>query len=565
MRKKEINRKIQMQKNLKANWYIPFSAIAFFYLQIPATLILHNALGEIPFVPILGLNLMFIFGIFAFLVSRSESIFKRLHQEPVGLQILAFIASLGICWQGKLLHHETWLSDVRIQDFSQKIPVSTDVALMISLFLAVAAFPFVYCSVLYMYSVVWKTIKLSILSERLPLFEIIIYIVTLLFTLYFIGFAYKFSNGFYDGQYQKYDLIYVSDPPVLNHYSQYLYLFHGENDLRQPLFAVFSAPFVAAPYFISKIFFFPVFKQAIFMNAVQVFMLFFGTFLLAKTLKLRPIHRVCFMVLFCSTYTYLLFILMMEQYIIGYFWLCIFLYQICEKQPVDNITLWGASGALITNLILVPLLPPKLPLKNWKGWLKKLIRHGVEFLTVMVACCRLDILRYFPQYYMYTHQFAQSVDKRTEWTETLLQYVAFLRNLFLAPPAEIIDNTAWRLKPIIVWSKIGTLVLVFVIISSLLNRKIKIIQISAFWVTFSMIILIFIGWGGYENGLILYSLYFGWAFFILLFQLLNTIGEKLKTPYWLPVVCAGLALALFSINFPAIQEMVNFMIVTYPV
>lgn len=141
MRKKEIHRKIQLQKNLQENWYIPCSAVVFFYLQIPA--LLYTAAGEISFIPILGLNLILIFCIFTFLVSQSASILKHLHQEPVGLQILAFIALLGICWQLKLLHHEIWLSDVRIQDFSQKIPVPIDFALMISLFLAVAAFPFI--------------------------------------------------------------------------------------------------------------------------------------------------------------------------------------------------------------------------------------------------------------------------------------------------------------------------------------------------------------------------------------------------------------------------------------
>ena len=40
--------------------------------------------------------------------------------------------------------------------------------------------------------------------------------------------------------------------------------------------------------------------------------------------------------------------------------------------------------------------------------------------------------------------------------------------------------------------------------------------------------LIILGWGTKENGLILYSLYFGWAYFVLIFQLLNNIFKNNK-------------------------------------
>ena len=40
--------------------------------------------------------------------------------------------------------------------------------------------------------------------------------------------------------------------------------------------------------------------------------------------------------------------------------------------------------------------------------------------------------------------------------------------------------------------------------------------------------LVILGWGTKENGLILYSLYFGWAYFVLIFQLLNNIFKNNK-------------------------------------
>ena len=44
----------------------------------------------------------------------------------------------------------------------------------------------------------------------------------------------------------------------------------------------------------------------------------------------------------------------------------------------------------------------------------------------------------------------------------------------------------------------------------------------------AIIMLVILGWGTKENGLILYSLYFGWAYFVLIFQLLNNIFKNNK-------------------------------------
>jgi hypothetical protein len=74
-----------------------------------------------------------------------------------------------------------------------------------------------------------------------------------------------------------------------------------------------------------------------------------------------------------------------------------------------------------------------------------------------------------------------------------------------------------------------------------------------------------LGWGTKENGLILYALYFGWAFLVLLFQLVEKIENKLNIKCLIPVVTMVAVIALLVINIPAILEMVNFAITYYPV
>lgn len=60
----------------------------------------------------------------------------------------------------------------------------------------------------------------------------------------------------------------------------------------------------------------------------------------------------------------------------------------------------------------------------------------------------------------------------------------------------------------------------------IINRKEKMGLISSSWILFSFLILCVIGWGTKENGLVLYSIYFSWAYYSLYYMLLNKIKNK---------------------------------------
>ena len=81
---------------------------------------------------------------------------------------------------------------------------------------------------------------------------------------------------------------------------------------------------------------------------------------------------------------------------------------------------------------------------------------------------------------------------------------------------------------------------------------------------FSVVIMLVMGWGTTENGLILYALYFSWPFFCLLFQLVEKIGEKLHVPYLLPAVSVIAIAVLWAVNIPAILELFQFAVTYYP-
>lgn len=45
---------------------------------------------------------------------------------------------------------------------------------------------------------------------------------------------------------------------------------------------------------------------------------------------------------------------------------------------------------------------------------------------------------------------------------------------------------------------------------------------------FSLLLLGIVGWGTIDNGLMLYTLYFGWAFLAMVFQLLDYVFSRRK-------------------------------------
>lgn len=92
----------------------------------------------------------------------------------------------------------------------------------------------------------------------------------------------------------------------------------------------------------------------------------------------------------------------------------------------------------------------------------------------------------------------------------------------------------------------------------------KICRLSAFWIALSLLVLVGFGWGTQENGLILYALYFGWPYMVLLFQLAAKATNRLrfqKAGYIFTVLCAA---AMVVVNFPAIKNLVDFAVTYFP-
>ena len=120
--------------------------------------------------------------------------------------------------------------------------------------------------------------------------------------------------------------------------------------------------------------------------------------------------------------------------------------------------------------------------------------------------------------------------EKVSFTDKIYQYTHFIESLFTATKGKIMNNDfnfiSYQLTPKTSISIIGIIILLIVFISFILNRKNKMALVSFLWILFSFILLVVVGWGTKENVLILYSLYFAWAFYSLIFLLLNKIKNR---------------------------------------
>ena len=545
-------RKDVITANLKRNWLLPISAMAFFCLN--ATLTMGYMVA-----------MVIAFAISIVMASQIASIWTLGNKGSTAAKVIALLTATGICWACQSSFYADWSVSSKAQAIEAMLPFAVDLPAIISICGAVAALGFVYLYVLLFFQEVKSVITNTKIANGLSFGEVVIYALLIAASLVLMVGAFSGSQAFY-GTDLSYDIIYTSDSPALVKGNVYMALTHPENDLRQPLFAVFAAPFMGIPYLFGKLFSASASVQAMLLNSVQILMLFAANLMLAKMMKLTRVNRICFMVFSSLTYTHLLFVLMMEQYIVAYFWLIFCIYLICEQKQPSRIALWGAGGTLLTSMILLPAMSDKSPFKNFKEWIADMVKYGLEFVAVMLVFCRFDVI------FNLTAKISQLggfTGKSVTLTDKIYQYTSFIGDCFVAPNAGI-NHTAeeyisWQLNQPTGISLVGVLILALCLISAWTNRNKKSSLLSIGWIGFSVIMLFGLGWGTKENGLILYALYFGWAFLVLLFQLVEKIGEKLNLRFLVPATAIACAVLLAVINIPAIAKMIQFAIQYYPI
>ena len=147
-----------------------------------------------------------------------------------------------------------------------------------------------------------------------------------------------------------------------------------------------------------------------------------------------------------------------------------------------------------------------------------------------------------------------------------IQFTWFVEHLFLAPSASdayVVDRGAPRflLAEQQSVSVIGIVILIAAVLGFLYSYKNKMSQIAVCWVGFSVVLLFLVGWGTAENGLILYSMYFAWAYLILIYQFICKWIRNEKAVLAVIGVFAGLMLLY---NLGGLYQIYQFGVINYP-
>ncbi len=530
--------------NLGGNWFIPLSAVFF--------MLTNTGMPNDSFLPfdfhcsiipscILILLLSAVCPSFITFMSRSK----------IKLRVISLLSAAGICYGtynvlGDIPY--VWGGDTFVQ----------------RLVFLILGIPFVFAVSLLFWTKFEELLNEILDESGVKKAEWIIYSVLFLVLCAYAAFCFLSSQAFYGTEHDL-DIIYSSDSPELLKYNAFVCLDHVENDVRQPLFAAASAPLMGIPCLIGYLI--PVVPAALIIDFAQIFLLLFTALILSFELKLSSLQRICFVLTASATFTFLLFSVMIEQYIIAFFWFVLTIrYMNRHRKEAVPLT-YASAGTLLISGVLVPFIlkPEKKGIDLVFEWIKSLLIYCLDFLLILILAGRTNIILNTIDNLAVLSLFT---GKTIGYGERFLQYLNFVGGCFIAPASEevMVKDVyyGWHLSEVTSVNYTGVAVIALSVLAFIITRKSKISRLALGWICLSLFILIVIGWGIYENGLILYALYFGWPFYVLIFNLLKSIEDRLKTKLIIPVTSAVMVIIFLVFNVPGLASLISFATSRYP-
>lgn len=289
-------------------------------------------------------------------------------------------------------------------------------------------------------------------------------------------------------------------------------------------------------------------------------------------MKLKGVSRLLFMVFSCVTYPTLLFLINMEQYVIHVFYLISFIYMSINKNKDRDMLYIMSTGSLITSGILFPLLGERNDLKKS---IKNIFFTFLKFVAILIISAK--ILLFLPgNLISQLDNMSDYYDNDVSSVDRINMYTNFTLNTIVAPKIEVKESILASLSMssnnydyhIVAYNQtvnqadnqvmnvFGIIILAMAILGFILNRKDGFSKVCFAWILFSIVLLPIIGYGSNENGFILYSYYFSWAFVCLVFKLFEALFRKL--PKIKNVIYALSIIPISIVNFYAIYQLIIF-------
>lgn len=531
-----------LMKNIIRNAFIPVSSLFFFFSNLgwPGYFFIS--------VPVAFLFVLII----SFICPPFSSFFARAGRR---VKIISALSSIGISYNIFCVFKNTGF-------------IGMDNSLFIRIICMVLSVPFLFVCNLLFWESFTRVIKSIVRSSAVTKAEYIVYAVLFAVFAVFVTVCFTHSNAFY-GTENPYDVIYTSDSLSIVSYNAYNVICHMENDFRQPLFAVFAAPLMGIPGLIGNLlsFIFPVFSEALLLQISQIALLIFTAFMIAVMMELNPVQRICFVVVSSFTYPFMLFSVMMEQYIVATFWLVLTIYMFKSEKDITVFCSYAACGSMIISGALVPFIlwPGKTEDRSLRSYFKRILLFASDFLLLLFTFGRTDV---FINLGKSISRYSEFAGESVSLAERGLQYINLAGSILFAPASsEFYGNgyPSWQLMNVQSVNVAGIIILVAAVSGFAVTRKDKLSKISFGWICLSSVVLMLVGWGTNENGLILYSLYFGWPFLVLIFKLFKVTEDRLKTRFVFVGASVFLGICLLIRNIPSVIQMLQFAIEKYPI
>lgn len=369
--------------------------------------------------------------------------------------------------------------------------------------------------------------------------------------------TYLCTQAFYgahlNGSWFNFDLIYSADSGYLVGQDVFRNVGAEQNDLRQPLFGLFAMPFCQGAWLLSRLLFFLPNSYVTVSQVMQLGLFLTAMVLLSRMMELHGAEKALFLGLLTASYPVLIFALTAEQYLFAVSYLILLLYL--RKEPVNqSVAYIAATGSLLTSGIWFPLVTWD---RDFRKFVKKTLLLCGAFFAVMILSGRLTTFLDIPSY---IEGYAYYAGGDVPLLRKLMQYVNFAGACVAAPPSGVDFTTyrhvSWQMLPVTGWSSRGIVVILMTLGGIILSWKSRFTKLSAVWLGFSFLLLGLVGWGTIDNGLMLYSLYFGWAFVAMIFQFISRLLERVR-----PVKLAVLLVLLLAVgvyNVYALREVLVF-------
>lgn len=531
-------------KNLKNNVFILISALLYFS---------YHTIYDFPYY----YSLLFSFIFVLIVCSINSSIWSYFKSSNCLIRIISFFSALGVCSGNFYENHIALESFAKFYKLSELCTLNHETFhILASILIFLPTFFLAVVNVIIYNSIIKIIVEVN---KNLSKYEMALYGVILVLLITFVVWVFMQTVAFSCGG-ANHDVIYTGDSDFINRNNVYINLNNQENDIRQPLFSIFSTPFLGMVYFVSFVFDIEPTTKYLFLNIIQNIILLYSIIIISILLSNDKKQRMLFSLFMLSSYCFMLFSLMMEQYIIAFFWISLLFYSLCKRDSVSDIIAVGTIGTLSPGVCLLPFIR-----KHYIDKERLISNNLVRLLGVTIASLllfnRWDLIYNLKNKLIYLHRFT---GYEVEFHYKFYQYTEFVKNCFYYPQsAPLFHNniTSWQLCPIERINYVGIALVAVAFLSYLRFRHEISCQISIYWVLLSFIMLCVVGWGTSENGLILYSLYFGWPFFILTFKFATIFRIKDVSLY--PLIIIAIVLQLYF-NINAIMEMLSFAKQYYP-